>query len=164
MNQPYIICGLPRWLSGKESACQCRRCNRHGFNPWVGIIPWRRKWQPSPVFLLGNFHGPRSLADYSPWGCKRAGHKCVTEHMHTYIHPLPFGLPSHSGHCSALSTIPCARQWVLISSCIFISLFVELSRTSRVKVKRNGNLLASVPIRNTAFPPLALHILAVGYS
>jgi len=40
--------GLPRWPSGKESACQCRRC---GFNPWVGKIPWRRKWQPSPSIL-----------------------------------------------------------------------------------------------------------------
>ena len=33
-------------------------------------IPWRRKWQPSPVFLPGNFHGQRSLAGYSPWGPK----------------------------------------------------------------------------------------------
>ena len=41
------------WLSGKESACQCRRHRRHGFNPWVGKIPWRRKWQFTPVFLLG---------------------------------------------------------------------------------------------------------------
>ena len=38
--------GLPRWLSGKRSACQYRRC---GFDPWVGKIPWRRKWQPTPV-------------------------------------------------------------------------------------------------------------------
>ena len=42
--------GLPRWFSGKESACQCRR---HRFNPWVGKIPWRMKWQPTPVFLPG---------------------------------------------------------------------------------------------------------------
>ena len=42
--------GLPRWLSGKESACQSRRLE---FNPWVGKIPWRRKWQPTPVFLPG---------------------------------------------------------------------------------------------------------------
>ena len=38
--------GLPRWCSGKESACQCRRCKRHRFNPWVRKIQWRRKWQP----------------------------------------------------------------------------------------------------------------------
>ena len=59
--------GLPWWLSGKESACQCRRCR---FNHWVRKIPWRRKWQPKPVFLPGKFHGQRSLKDYSPWGRK----------------------------------------------------------------------------------------------
>ena len=41
-----------------------------GFNPWVGKIPWRRDWLPTPVFLPGEFHGQRSLAGYSPWGCK----------------------------------------------------------------------------------------------
>ena len=40
------------------------------FHPWVGKIPWSRKWQPSPVFLPGKFHGERSLARYSPQGCK----------------------------------------------------------------------------------------------
>ena len=41
-----------------------------GFNPWVGKIPWRREWQPTPEFLPGEFHGQRSLAGYSPWGHK----------------------------------------------------------------------------------------------
>ena len=45
--------GLPWWLSGKESICQCRSCRRCGFDPWVGKIPWRRKWQPTLVFLPG---------------------------------------------------------------------------------------------------------------
>ena len=58
--------GFP-WLSSKESACQCRR---HSFNPWVEKIPWRRDWQPTPVFSLGKFHGQRGLAGYSPWGRK----------------------------------------------------------------------------------------------
>ena len=56
---------LPRWLSGKESTCQCRR---HEFDPWVGKIPWRRKWQPTPVLLPGEFHGQVSLAGCSPRG------------------------------------------------------------------------------------------------
>jgi len=42
------------WLSGKESACQCRRC---GFHPWVGKIPWRREWQPTPIMLPEKSHG-----------------------------------------------------------------------------------------------------------
>ena len=50
----------------KEPACQCRICKRRWFNPWVGKNPWRRKWQPTPVFLPGESHGQRSLAGYSP--------------------------------------------------------------------------------------------------
>ena len=56
--------GLPRWLKGRESACQGRRC---GFDLWVGKIPWRRKWQPTLVFLSGKSHKQRSLTGYSPW-------------------------------------------------------------------------------------------------
>ena len=58
---------LPRWYSDKEFACQCRRCI---FDPWVGKIPWRRAWQPTPVLLPGESHRQRSLAGYSPWGRK----------------------------------------------------------------------------------------------
>ena len=62
--------GFPGGTSGKEPACQCRRHKRHKFYPWVRKIPWRRAWQPTPVFLLGESHGQRSLADYGPQGCK----------------------------------------------------------------------------------------------
>ena len=65
---------LPRWCSGKEPACQGRRCRRRWFDPRLGKIPWRRKWQPSPVFLPGASCGQRSLMGYSPWGDKRVGH------------------------------------------------------------------------------------------
>ena len=54
----------------KESACQFRRSKRHGFNPWVGKIPCKRKWQPTPVCLPEESHGQRSLAGYSPWVAK----------------------------------------------------------------------------------------------
>ena len=43
-----------------------------GFDPWIGKIPWRRKWQPAPVFLPGESHGRRSLASYSPQGRKES--------------------------------------------------------------------------------------------
>ena len=65
--------GLPRWLSDIEFACQCRRCKRYDFAPWIRQIPWRRKWQLAPVFLPGKSHGQRSLAGYSPWDHKRVG-------------------------------------------------------------------------------------------
>ena len=64
------------WLSGKESTYQCRR---YGFSPWVRKIPWKRKWQPTPVFLPGKSQGQGSLAGYSPWACKRVGHDLVTK-------------------------------------------------------------------------------------
>ena len=56
------------WHNGKESTCQCRRCQRCRLDPWVRKIPWRKKWQPAPVFLPGKFHGQRSLVVYSS-GC-----------------------------------------------------------------------------------------------
>ena len=76
-----LIQGLPWWLCGKKKkkkkpTCQCRR---PGFDPWVRKIPWRRKWQPSPVFLSGKSHGQRILVGYSPWGLKRVRHDLVTK-------------------------------------------------------------------------------------
>ena len=61
------------WLSAEES----KRCKRHGLDPWVGKIPWRRKWQLAPGFLPGEFQGQWSLVGYSPWGCKESD---TTEH------------------------------------------------------------------------------------
>ena len=58
--------GFPGGASGKEHACQCRRHKGCEVDPWAGKIPWRRKQQPTPVFLPGESHGQRSLAGYSP--------------------------------------------------------------------------------------------------
>ena len=62
----------------KKILLQCRRC---WFESWVGKIPWRRGWQPTPVFLPGESHGQRSVAGYSPWGGKELDMTKVTEHM-----------------------------------------------------------------------------------
>ena len=79
--------GLPGGASGKEPTRQCRRHKRPGFDTWVGKIPWRRAWQPTPVFLPGESYGQRSLAGYSPWGCRESD---TTEwhsmHTHTHTH------------------------------------------------------------------------------
>ena len=69
-----IVMGFPGGASGKELAWQCRRHKRPGFDRWVGKIPCRRAWQPTPVFLPGESHG---LAGYTPWGCKELD---ITEH------------------------------------------------------------------------------------
>ena len=84
------ILGYPRALpllphtqsaSGKETSCQCRR---NEFHPWVRKIPWRRKWQPSAVFLPGESHGQRNLAGYSPQGLKESDTTEATEHVCTH--------------------------------------------------------------------------------
>jgi len=56
-----------RWCSSnKESACLYRRCRRHGYDSWVRKNLWSKKWQPTSVFMPGEFHGQRSLTGYSP--------------------------------------------------------------------------------------------------
>ena len=57
-----ILRGFWGGASGKEPTCQCKRHKRHGFDPWVGKFPYRRKWQLTPVFLPGKSHGQRNLA------------------------------------------------------------------------------------------------------
>ena len=75
-NQRYFISSFP------SIQCVCLQCGRPGFDPWVGKIPWRRKWQPAPVLLPGNFHGQRSLVGCSPWGRKESD---TTERLHFSI-------------------------------------------------------------------------------
>ena len=89
-----IMPKLPRWRSGEESTRQYRRHRRCGFNPWVGKLLWRRKWQPTPVFLPGKFHGQRSLAGYNPQGGKELDTNTGT---HTQHHAQSKG--DHCGLC-----------------------------------------------------------------
>ena len=74
--------GLPSWL---RQWIICLQCRRPGFDPWVGKIPWRRKWLPTPAFLPGEFHGQRSLVGYSPWGHKELD---MLEWLSTYAHTI----------------------------------------------------------------------------
>ena len=66
---PLIKTELSWWLKWQRI---CLQCGRPGFDPWVGKIPWRREWLPSPIFLPGEFYGQRSLAGYSPWDHKES--------------------------------------------------------------------------------------------
>ena len=79
--------GFPGGTSGKEPTCQCRRCNRLGFDPWVGKIPWRSAWQTTPVFMPGESHGQRSLVGSSPWGPKESD---MTERLTLHNTALSF--------------------------------------------------------------------------
>ena len=91
------LCSM-RWLSGKESACQCRRRKRRGFDPWVRKIPWGKGWQPTPVLLPGQSHGQKSLAGHSPWSHKESD---MTERLHFFtflsVNAQPLGPPWRKG-------------------------------------------------------------------
>ena len=97
--KPYklsiIISGLPWWLSGKESVCHvgdCLPCRRHRFIPRVGKIPWRRKWQLTPIFLpwilailaMEKSYGQGSLVGYSLWGHKSQTQLGDLNHHHHF--------------------------------------------------------------------------------
>ena len=71
-------------LSGKESSCHSRKL---GFDPWIRKIPWRRKWQPTAVFLLGKSCGQRSLVGYIPWS-HRGGHDLETKQQQWWKHKM----------------------------------------------------------------------------
>ena len=63
----------------KKMPANAGHVKRHGFDPWVSKIPWRREWQPTPVFLPREYHGQRSLVGYSPWDHKESAMIKVTE-------------------------------------------------------------------------------------
>ena len=73
--------GLSRRLSDKDSPCQCWSCSRLRFNPWVGEIAWKRRWQPTPEFLSGKSHEQRRLVGYQE--------SDMTERLSTYMYNLP---------------------------------------------------------------------------
>ena len=111
-------------MQGKVPACflcfyfmleYSRYYERCGFHPWVKKTPWRRKQQPTPIFLPGKFHGQRSLVGYSPWGCKESD---TTEQLSTqfqvyskviqlyiYMYLLFFKFFSHLGYYKILSSL-----------------------------------------------------------
>ena len=110
---------LSWWLSGKESACQRRKC---AFSPWVGKIIWRRIWQPTPVFLPGKPHGQRSLAGYSLWRHKRVRHDLVTQqqqyiYMYTHIFFIHSSVEGYLGcsHVLAIVNSTAVNIWVYVS-------------------------------------------------
>ena len=84
----------------------CLQCRRPEFDPWVGRIPWRREWQPTSVFLPGEFHGQRGLVGYRPWGRKESA---------TMERPaLPLSV--HCRHITILSSF-----LLLVNSCVVSS-------------------------------------------
>ena len=83
VKQSYHIMQASKVVLVVKNSCLFRR---HRLNPRVGKIPWRRTWQPTPVFLLGESHGQRCLVGYSPWGCKESDTtEQLSMHVHTHL-------------------------------------------------------------------------------
>ena len=73
-NALLMFLGFPGGASSKEPACQYKGHKRHGINPWVGKISWRRTWQPTPVLLPGESHEQKSLVGYKSKRSQRIRH------------------------------------------------------------------------------------------
>ena len=99
--------GLSRWLSGKESTCQCRRHRKYGFSPWVRKIPWRRKWQPTSSIGIawriprpedpGGLQFTGSLRVRHDWATKQAQKVPMSPCPHwrlSRVHLFDYGHPS----------------------------------------------------------------------
>ena len=77
---------LPSESSAKPGQRICLQCRKPGFDPWLRKVPWRREWLHIPVFLLGEFHGQRSLAECIPWGQRESDPTEGLTHTHTHTH------------------------------------------------------------------------------
>ena len=93
---------LPHWLNNKEPACQCWWWESY---PWVGKVPWRRKWKLIPVFLFGKSQGWCGLAGYSPWGLKESD---MTEQLNKNKN-------NGTGEGKILAWATCIQQTLLMS-------------------------------------------------
>ena len=113
-GHPLSYLGIPGGSDGKVSVHNVQT----RFNPWVRKIPWRRKWQPTPVFLPGEIHGQRSLEDYSPRGRKES-------HMTDRLH---FILPGvyRNQVCGLTELIKSGKSGAVVSLSILFYLFLSL--------------------------------------
>ena len=129
----YLHHGLPGGSVGKESACNAGDAGKCGFNPQVGKIPWRRAWQPTPLFLPRESHGQRSLMGCSPQGRKESDTTEATEHTPSPYFHRSFPKPHHN-HFSGTVCSAGNKKWVMNVShmCNF-----KCHSNHTKKVKRN---------------------------
>jgi len=93
---------------------------RSEFDPWVGKISWRRKWQPTPACLPGKSRGQRSLVGYSPWGHKSAGHNLAAKQRQESLGCIPYG--GSGEECTSLSFCSCWKPPAFLSPWPFFHL------------------------------------------
>ena len=90
---------------------------------WVGKIPWRRKWQPTPLFLPGEFHGQRSLAGYSSWGCKESDTTEQLTHTHAAAFQAPLSSTVYQSLLKTMSIVSVMHLTVLSSATLYLFAF-----------------------------------------
>ena len=111
---------------GKESTCN----RRPEFNPWVGKIPWRREWLPSPVSSPEKSHGQKSMVGYSSWSLKRVDHNWATKQQHTWFYGTSSVRVSHNAEMNI--TPPRTIQSVQIS-CSVVSDSLQPHKSQHAK-------------------------------
>ena len=109
------------------------QCGKPGFSLLVGRISWRRKWQPTPIFLSGKSHGWRSLVDYSSWGCKESD---ITEWLR--FHFLSFCLFNlHAEYIMRNAGLDESKVGIGLSGEISITSDMQMTPPLWQKVKKN---------------------------
>ena len=108
------------------------------FDPWVGKIPWRRQWQPTPVFLPGKFHGWRSLVGYGPWGHKTVRHHSsdwttTTKSVYMSLLLSHFVPPSPFPPCPQVHSL-----WLRLYSWSFVVMPIGLESVTQSEASQKG--------------------------
>ena len=124
-----LLCGFPGGASGQELACRCRR-HKHK-HTWVGKVSWKRKWQPTPLVLPGNFHAQRGVAGYSPRGL-RVRHDRAPEYT----------------NASYYTTSP-SSSWVTVGTCCSSLLIHKAGLASHCLTTYMPWTLLEVPARGS---------------
>ena len=161
------------WSVDKESTCQWRRSRRCRFDPWVEKIPWRRKWQPTPVFLPGKSQGQRSLAGYGSWDHKESDMTWVRAHTHTK-YSFKFGVAKiQQNFLSSEAISKMATRWkshyknvtgnafIFLRVCLCVCVFIRERKGERRKrgKEKESHLLGLVFMLSVCFSSLPLFSL-----
>ena len=128
MQLGWVLLTMPDFLGGslvKNLTAMQKKREMWVFVPWVGKIPWKRKWQPTPLFLLGKSHGQRSLAGYSPWGCKELD---MTKWLSTNTQVVYKFMSTRSLRFSMLSCVSAVWSLIVEQYCILCSWAIHSSK------------------------------------
>ena len=143
----------------KESACRRSRRRRCGFDSWVGEIPWRRKWQPTPVILPGKSYGQRKLAGYSPWDRKKVGPNLATTQQQKFTRCKM----THFNHSKRYNSILRSFTMLFNHYWYLFSRNFDHPKGNRASIKQSLPISLPLPPRTNCFLSGDLPILDILY-